>query len=181
MSSKIITYQDITRKILFIRGQKVMIDNDLAGLYGVTTKVLNQAAKRNLRRFPEDFMFTLSRQEKEEVVTNCDHLRALKFSPNFPRVFTEQGIAMLSTVLNSARAIDVNIAIMRVFVQLREILLAHKELAYKLNDLEGKVGKHDKEIKLIFEAIRQLMAPPPEKPKGKIGFYVEEEDCNDQE
>lgn len=158
-----------------------MIDNDLAGLYGVTTKVLNQAAKRNLRRFPEDFMFTLSRQEKEEVVTNCDHLRALKFSPNFPRVFTEQGIAMLSTVLNSARAIDVNIAIMRVFVQLRETLLAHKELAYKLNDLEGKVGKHDKEIKLIFEAIRQLMAPPPEKPKGKIGFYVEEEDCNDQE
>lgn len=164
MSSKIISHQDITKRILFIRGQKVMIDNDLAGLYGVTTKALNQAVKRNLRRFPEDFMFTLSIKEKEEVVTNCDHLRALKFSPNLPRVFTEQGIAMLSTVLNSERAIDVNIAIMRVFVQLRETLLAHKELAHKLNDLERRVGKHDEEINLIFEAIRQLMIQP-EKPK----------------
>ena len=116
-------------------------------------------------------MFRLTESEKMEVVTNCDHLGSLKFSPQLPSVFTEQGVAMLSSVLNSDRAVTVNIQIMRAFVRLREILSTHKELAYKLEQLEGKIEKHDAEIQAIFEAIRQLMAPPPEKPKGRIGFH----------
>lgn len=160
----------IEQKILLIRGHKVMIDRDIASLYGVSTKVLNQAVRRNSTRFPEDFMFRLTLCEKNEVVTNCDHLKVLKFSPQLPHVFTEQGVAMLSSVLNSERAIQVNIAVMRVFVKLRQILSAHKELAHKLTELERKIEKHDSEIKGIFEAIRQLMAPP-EKPSRRIGFH----------
>jgi phage regulator Rha-like protein len=162
----------IEKKILVIREQKVMLDRDLAVLYGVTTKILNQAVKRNIERFPEDFMFKLTKNEKEEVVTNCDHLKILKFSPQLPYVFTEQGVAMLSSVLRSKRAIQVNIAIMRTFVKLREIFSTHKELVHKLNELERKFEKHDVEIHAIFEAIRQLMALP-EKTKKKIGFVKE--------
>lgn len=142
-----------------------MLDKDLARLYGVPTKVLNQAVKRNIKRFPEDFMFRLTRIEKEEVVTICDHLTSLKFSSQLPYAFTEQGVAMLSSVLHSERAIQVNIAVMRAFVKLRQILSTHKELAYKLSELEKRIEKHDEEIKAIFDAIRQLMKPLPEKPK----------------
>ncbi|MBI1884056.1 MAG: ORF6N domain-containing protein [Chlamydiae bacterium] len=162
----------IEQKILMIRGYRVMMDKDLARLYGVPTKVLNQAVKRNIERFPEDFMFRLSPTEKDKVVTNCDHLSSLKFSPQLPSAFTEQGVAMLSSVLRSERAVQVNIAIMRVFVKLREILSTHKDLAQKLSQLERKIEKHDGEIHAIFEAIRQLMAVP-EKPKRKIGFHIE--------
>ena len=172
MSSVSIPHERIERKIYFIRGRKVMLDRDLAALYGVETKVLNQAVKRNLRRFPSDFMFRLTQAEKEKVVTFCDHLKVLKFSPQLPNAFTQEGIAMLSSVLNSDRAIDVNIAIMRTFVKLREVLAAHKELAQKFRELEHRVGRHDEKIQDIFEAIRQLMSPP-EKPKGRIGFYKE--------
>ena len=161
----------IEKKILLIRYHKVMIDRDLADLYGVTTKALNQAVKRNKDRFPEDFMFPLSKQEKEEVVTNCDHLKSIKFSPQLPNVFTEQGVAMLSSVLKSRRAIQVNIAIMRVFVRFRGILALHKDLSYKLKELERKIEKHDVEIQTIFQAIRKLMQPPEEKPKKRIGFH----------
>jgi len=169
MASKLIPQEIIEQKILMIREQKVMLDTDLASLYGVSTKVLNQAVKRNINRFPEDFIFKLTDIEKEEVVTICDHLKSLKFSPQLPHAFTEQGVAMLSSVLKSERAVQVNIAIMRAFVKLRQILSTHKELAHKLSELERKIEKHDTRIQAIFEAIRQLMTPP-EKPKGQIGF-----------
>jgi len=172
MKKKLVKNEVIERKILIIRGQRVMLDNDLANLYGVSTKVLNQAVKRNTKRFPQDFMFKLTKIEKEEVVTICDHLRPLKFSPQLPCAFTEQGVAMLSSILNSERAVQVNIAIMRAFVKLRHILSTNKELAYKLNELERKIEKHDEAIKTIFKAIRQLMEPPSQKSKREIGFHV---------
>lgn len=164
----------IEDKIFLIRGQKAMMDRDLAGLYGVATKVLNQAVKRNLKRFPKDFMFQLTPSEKNELVTNCDRFKTLKHSTSTPFAFTEQGVAMLSSVLNSERAIEVNIAIMRVFVKIREMIATNKELAHKLNQLERKYEKHDEEIKLIFDAIRQLMIPPGPKRK-RIGFLREGE------
>ena len=121
-------------------------------------------------------MFRLSEKEWKELITNCDNLGALKFSPATPFAFTEQGVAMLSGILRSPKAVKVNIAIMRVFVKLRQILSTHKELAYKLNELERKIEKHDGEICSIFEAIRQLMAPP-EKPKRRIGFRTSADEC----
>jgi hypothetical protein len=162
----------ISSKIFIIRCKKVMLDSDLALLYGVQTKRLNEQVKRNGKRFPEDFMFQLTTKEKEEVVANCDHLKFLKFSPHLPLAFTEQGVAMLSGVLNSNRAIKVNIQIIRAFVKLRQLLSTHKELAYKLEELERRIAKHDVEIKDIFEAIRQLMITP-EEPKRRIGFHTD--------
>ena len=137
------------------------------------TKALNQAVKRNERRFPPDFMFRLTKEEKKELVTNCDRFQTLKHSSASPSAFTEQGLAMLSSVLNNERAIQVNIAIMRVFVRLRQLLGSHKELARKLEELEGHLKDHDKQIQTIFSAIRQLMAGP-EKPPKKIGFQLRE-------
>ncbi len=169
----IILLENVESRIFLIRGQKVMLDRDLAGLYGVATKVLNQAVKRNIKRFPDDFMFKLTPSEKNELVTICDRFITLKHSIVAPYAFTEQGVAMLSSVLNSERAVQVNIAIMRAFVKLREILSTHKELAYKLAELEQKIEKHDEEIKAIFDAIRQLTAPPEPREK-KIGFRVRE-------
>jgi len=136
----------IERFIYVIRGQKVMLDNDLAELYGVETKVLNQAVKRNMARFPDDFMFRLNDKEKEQVVTNCDHLKKLKFSPVQPFAFTEQGVAMLSSVLRSTRAIEINIAIMRTFVKLRHILADNSAL-------RKKIEEHDEKIKYIFSIL----------------------------
>src|SRR5579859_1552742 len=118
----------VMSKILLIRGRKVMIDRDLAELYGVTTKQMNQQVKRNLKRFPEDFMFQLTTEEKEEVVTFCDHLDTLKYSPVLPYVFTEHGAVMLASVLNSDRAIEVNIQIVRIFTRMREILMTNQEV-----------------------------------------------------
>jgi hypothetical protein len=169
---ELIQHEAIEQRIFSVRGQKVMLDRDLAELYGVGTKVLNQAVKRNIKRFPDDFMFKLTQLEKNELVTNCDRFRTLKHSTVTPYAFTEQGVAMLSTVINSERAIQVNITIMRTFVKLRQLSYAHKELAHKLNELERKIGKHDEDIKVIFEAIHQLMIPP-EKPRRKIGFRRE--------
>jgi hypothetical protein len=163
----------IERIIFFIRGQKIILDRDLADLYEVTTKALNQAVKRNERRFPPDFMFRLTKEEKKELVTNCDRFQTLKHSSASPSAFTEQGVAMLSSVLNNERAIQVNIAIMRAFVRLRQLLGSHKELARKLEELEGHLKDHDKQIQTIFSAIRQLMTPP-ESPRKKIGFHVRE-------
>lgn len=163
----------IETRILLIRGQKVMIDTDIAVLYGVSTKVLNQAVKRNIERFPLDFMFELTSQEKEEVVTNCDHLKKLKFSPNFPKAFTEHGAIMLASVLNSPRAVEASIYVVRAFVRLREILDSHKDLAQKLKELESKFEGHDEQIRDIIEAINQLLLPP-EKPKRQMGFQVKE-------
>lgn len=170
-SRAIIPTEPIERHILLIRGQKVMLDADLAELYAVPTKALNQAVSRNRTRFPEDFMFRLTTGEKREVVTNCDHLARLRFSPALPLAFTEQGVAMLSSVLRSERAVQVNIAIMRAFVKLREMLASHADLAKELAKMEKK---YDAQFKVVFDAIRGLMASPA-KPRRRIGFRAGEE------
>jgi hypothetical protein len=159
----------IEKKIYIIRNQRVMLSSDLAELYCVETRALNQAVKRNIERFPEDFMFQLDDNEfknlKSQIVTSCwGGMRRAN-----PYAFTEQGIAMLSSVLKSDRAIKVNIEIMRTFVKIRKMISQHKDLADKLTQLEIKTEKHDKDIKAIIDAIRQLMTPP-EKTKRKIGF-----------
>jgi len=171
---ELIPVKMIERKIYLIRGQKVMLDKDLALLYGVKPIRLREQVKRNIKRFPEDFMFQLNNHEIDSMVSQNAIPSRKHLGGYSPYVFTEQGVAMLATVLNSERAIQVNIAIMRAFVKLREILSTHKELAHKLSQLERKIEKHDEEIKLIFDAIRQLMAPPVPK-KKKIGFQREGE------
>ena len=165
-----IPIERIEQAILLIRGQKVMLDADLAVLYEVPTKALNQAVKRNERRFPPDFMFRLTKKEKGELVTNCDRFERLKHSSALPRAFTEQGVSMLSSVLKSDRAIDVNVEIMRAFVRLRQLMATHTDLARKLTALEQK---YDKQFKVVFDAIRALMSPTA-KPRKKIGFVVKE-------
>ena len=170
----LVPLERIERSILLIRGQKVMLDRDLAQLYGVETRALNQAVRRNIDRFPADFMFHLTREEIlriSQFVTSSGHpgVRTLKFSKNV-MVFTEHGVAMLSSVLNSSRAVQVNIQIMRTFAKLREIISQHKDLARRLDELEKK---YDAQFKIVFDAIRQLMASPEPK-KRPIGFLVEE-------
>jgi hypothetical protein len=171
----------IERMILLVRGHKVMLDRDLAALYDVETKALNQAVKRNLDRFPEDFMFELTWEEVESLpaVTNAMSERETRLRSQSvtlkrgqhmkyrPRVFTEQGVAMLSSVLRSKRAVNVNIEVMRAFVRLRSILAAHADLARRLDELEAK---YDKQFAVVFEAIRGLMAQPDEPTRGRIGF-----------
>jgi hypothetical protein len=175
MNEELVPHEAIEQKIYLIRGQKVMLDRDLAKLYGVRTFVLNQAVKRNIERFPEDFMFSLTREEimrvSQIVISSEKPDITIKFANNI-NAFTEYGILMLSSALNSPRAIQMNIQIMRVFVRLRQILATHKELALKLEQLEVKVGVLDSEVKAIFDAIKQLMSLPPDKPK-KIGFLKE--------
>ncbi|MCX5714017.1 MAG: ORF6N domain-containing protein [Candidatus Omnitrophica bacterium] len=168
----LIPQEIIENKIYLTRGRKVMMDSDLAKLYRVKTFNLNKAVNRNLDRFPEDFMFQLSREEAKDLIFQFG-ISSWGGVRKLPYVFTEQGVAMLSSVLRSKRAIQVNIAIMRTFVKLKAILSTHKELAHKLNELERKIEKHDVDIQSVFEAIRQLMAPPPEKPRRMIGFKQE--------
>jgi hypothetical protein len=163
----------VERTILLVRGQKVILDADLAKLYGVTTKRLNQQVKRNSDRFPEDFMFRLTQKEKDKVVANCNHLSNLRFSPALPHAFTEHGTIMAASVLNTPRAIESSIFVVRAFVGLRQILATHTELARKFLELEAHLKDHDQQIQAIFEAIHQLMAPP-EKPKKKIGYTAKE-------
>lgn len=163
----------IASRILSLRGQKVMIDADLAELYGVTTKALNQAVKRNLARFPDDFMFQLTAEEKQEVVTNCDHLRKLRFSKTLPHAFTEHGAIQAANVLNSPQAVEVGVYVVRAFVRLRELLASNKELAQRLDELEQRIERklatHDQAIAGLIQALRQMMAP--EEPKRRpIGF-----------
>lgn len=173
------------RHILLIRSQKVMLDADLAQLYGVETRVLNQAVKRNIDRFPEDFMFQLTEHEAEVL----NRTRPLSLKPGsdlnssqivmssrkhrgkayLPYAFTEHGVAMLSSVLRSDRAVQVNIAIMRAFVRLRQMLSSNEDLARKLIEMEKK---YDADFKIVFDALRQLMGPPPAKPRSEIGFHT---------
>jgi hypothetical protein len=158
----------IEKAILLIRGQKVMLDRDLAELYAVETGALNRAVKRNIQRFPEDFMFQITDEEAERLRCQTGISKRGRGGRRYlPYVFTEQGVAMLSSVLNSERAIEVNIAIMRVFVRLREMMATHKELAFKLIELEERLEGHDEQIQNIFEAIRQLITPP-EPPRKRI-------------
>ncbi len=171
----LITDEKIVQKIYNIREQKVMLDQDLAELYGVQTKVLNQSVKRNLKRFPKDFMFQLTKDEfedlKSQIVTTSWGGRRTS-----PYVFTEQGVAMLSSVLNSDTAIEVNIQIIRIFSRIREIVSANTDVLLKLEQVENrllmnqeKVSQHEEEITLIFKYLKQLLNPPtPER--GKIGF-----------
>ena len=194
MSKQMIPVEQIAQLIYLIRGQKVMLDFDLAALYGVATKVLNQAVKRNRERFPNDFLFQLTDEEmrfsRSQFVTlksqavddqpipanwsqSVTSFRKHRGKRYRPFAFTEQGVAMLSSVLNSERAVKVNIAIMRAFVKLRKTLETNRKLARKFSDLERRVVKHDKEITAIIEAIRQLMAPA-EKPRREIWFHVRE-------
>lgn len=166
--------EEVASRILLIRGEKVMVDADLAELYGVATKGLNQAVKRNGERFPDEFMFQLSQTEKDEVVTNCDHLVKLKFSKTLPYAFTEHGALMVATVLNTQRAVEVSLYVVRAFVKLRELLASNKELAAKLNELEHKLESHDQAIAGLINAIRELMKPPDTK-KRPIGFVTPQE------
>ncbi len=168
-SPNLVPAEIIENKIFLLRGRKAMLDKDLARLYGVTTGNLNKAVKRNIERFPEDFMFKLTKDEEKILRFQIGSLKRGQHPKYLSYAFTEQGVAMLSSVLRSKKAIQVNIAIMRVFVRLKEIISTHKELAYKLTELERKIEKHDEEICSIFEAIRQLMAPP-EKKRRRIGF-----------
>ena len=188
MNKEIVPADQIALRIRNFRGEKVLLDFDLAALYGVETRVLNQAVKRNADRVPSDFMFQLSVEETEmisqrvtsstgqtvsdssQIVMSPGKHRGKRYRPY---AFSEQGVAMLSSVLNSERAIKVNIAIVRAFVELRQILETNRELAKKFSELERRVGKHDEEIDAILEAIRQLMAPP-DRPRREIGFHVRE-------
>ena len=162
----------IETKIFLIRNQRVMIDRDLAELYGIETKVLNQAVKRNISRFPDDFMFKLDFFETNQLVTNCDRFALLKHSSSTPYVFTEQGVAMLSSVLNNLRAIKVNIAIMRVFIKVKEFAFSYKILEDKIKGLEKKHNNHSDKIDKIFVALNNLIRGEKEKKKGRneIGF-----------
>lgn len=163
--------EDIATRIFFIRGERVMLDFDLATLYQVETRVLKQQIRRNLDRFPDDFMFQLTKTEWQKLVTNCDNLGPLKFTPSTPFAFTEQGVAMLSSILKSKKAIEVNIAIMRTFVHLRKILNTNKELAKKIDALEMK---YDEQFQIIFDAIRRLIRQE-NKPRRRIGFETEKD------
>ena len=164
----------IASKIYLIRGMKIILDRDLAELYGVETGALNRAVKRNAERFPEDFMFQITGEEAELLRCQTGISKPGRGGRRYlAYAFSEQGVAMLSSVLNSERAIEVNIAIMRAFVQLRKTLDSHAELERKLADLEKRFESHDEQIQAIFEAIRQLMAPPDKKVK-KIGFTARE-------
>jgi len=168
----LIPQETIENKILSLRGKRVMLDKDLAKLYGVETKYLKRQVRRNLDRFPSDFMLKLSKQEfknwrRQFVTSNSTDKMGLRYSPY---AFTEPGVAMLSSVLNSNRAIHVNIQIIRTFIKLRQLLLAHADLKRKIEAMEKKYDKH---FRIVFEAVRKLLEPPPEKPKRRIGFHTQ--------
>lgn len=160
----------IAARILFIRSQKVILDVDLATLYGVTTKRLNEQVKRNNERFPADFLFQLTTAERLEVVANCDHLRNLKFSRTDPYAFTEHGVIMAASVLNSKKAIEVSVLVVRTFVKLRQLLSSNVEMRHKLIELENRLENHDDAIKALFSAMHQLMDAPKASNKPKVGF-----------
>ena len=165
----LIPAERVESRILEIRSLKVMLDADIAELFGVETRALNQAVKRNIDRFPEDFMFKLTGKEKAEVITNCDHLSKLKYSKALPHAFTEHGAIMAANVLNSPRAVAASVLIVRAFIKMRETLVSHKELAGKLKELERRLDIRDEDIAFLFEAIKRLSAPPKTK-RDKIGF-----------
>jgi len=167
--SVLIPNELVEERIFLIRDHKVMIDRDLAQLYGVETKYLNRQVRRNINRFPDEFMFQLTIEEKNELVTNWHRFESLKHSSNLPFCFTEHGVAMLASVLNSERAVKMSIHIVKTFVKLRKVISTHKELAAQLEKLENIVEQHDSSIKAIFEAIQQMLAPP-EKSRRKIGY-----------
>jgi DNA-binding transcriptional MerR regulator len=174
MTTKLIPAPNIAQRIHLVRSKRIMLDRDLATLYGVTTGNLNKAMKRNLDRFPADFMFQLTAEEARSLRFQFGSLKRGRNIKYLPHAFTQEGVAMLSSVLRSQRAVRVNIAIMRAFVQLRDLLDNNRELARRFEELETRVGRHDGEIREIIEAIRQLLAVPATPPKRAIGFQVRE-------
>lgn len=169
MSGAVVKALPLGERILTLRGHRVILDADLAELYGVTTKRLNEQVKRNADRFPSDFMFRLTTREKAEVVANCDHLQRLKFSPVIPCAFTEHGAVMAASVLNSPEAVEASVFVVRAFIAMRDALASSQALARKLLELERRVGGHDETITALVSAIRQLMETPAPK-RRKIGF-----------
>ena len=164
----------IMDKIILIRGQQVMISNDLAELYGVTTKRLNEQAKRNIKRFPQHFMFQLNEQEKDKVVAICDHLQNIKYSPYLPYVFTEYGTVMLANILYSDRAIQASIRIVEIYIKIREDILSNKDLLLKMEQLEKRMGAQDEKIILVFQYLKSFI-DTKDKPRKRIGFQREDE------
>ena len=161
-------------RIITVRGERVILDLDLATLYGVTTKALNQAVKRNAVRFPNDFAFSLAGEEKAEVVTNCDYLARLKFSPALPRAFTEHGALMAANVLNSSRAVTMSLYIVRAFVKMREQQAANVAVLKRLAEIDKTLLLHDGALRDIYQKLRPLLEPSPPPPKPQIGFHVKE-------
>lgn len=170
--SPVIPQEMIDRRILLIRGHRVIVDADLALLFGVSTKALNQAVKRNADRFPEDFSFRMTAKEKAEVVTNCDHLSKLRFTRVRPNAFTEHDAIMAANVLNSPGAIRARVAVVRAFVRLRQAWSTHREQERKLVDLERRIGRHDEALAELLEALRSLMDPSPAPRRERIGFHA---------
>lgn len=173
----LVPVESIAGCILVLRGQKVILDADLARLYGVSTKRLNEQVRRNRARFPKDFIFELTSEEKSELVANCDRFNPLKHSTVFPHAFTEHGAVMAASILNTPTAVKVSVYVVRAFIKLRELLSSHAELSQKLQELESRVearlDSHDEQIGALIEAIRELMSPP-EKPQRRIGFRTRE-------
>jgi len=162
-------------RIIEVRGVKVLLDADLAELYAVSTKSLNQAIKRNRQKFPPDFMFRLTKGEKEEVVTNCDHLQRLKFSHSLPLAFTEHGALMAANVLNSGRAVAMSVYIIRAFLKLRETLVANQAVLKRLAEIDKTLLQHDTALRDIYGKLRPLLQPPPAPPRRRIGFRKDEQ------
>lgn len=162
---------EIEHRILLIRGTKVIVDADLAALYGVPTKRLNEQVKRNANRFPTDFVFSLNAEEKSQLVADCDHLEKLKFSKTNPLAFTEHGAIMAASVLNSQRAIETSIFIVRAFIGMRAIVAEQKELQQKILKIENRLSEHDQDIVQLVGLIKKLLAPDPPPKKRRIGFY----------
>lgn len=162
--------EPIESLILTIRGCKVLIDADLAAIYGVENRALNQAVKRNSERFPKDFIFQLNAAEKLEVITNCDHLARLKFAKSLPFAFTEHGALMAATVLSSPRAVAMSVYVVRAFIQMREQLEANREILKRLTEIDKTLLGHDSVLREIYQKLLPLLQPPPETPKRRIGF-----------
>jgi hypothetical protein len=160
--------------ILTIRGSKVLIDADLAAIYGVETRALNQAVKRNSERFPKDFIFQLNAGEKLKVITNCDHLARLKFAKSLPFAFTEHGALMAATVLNSPEAVAMSVYVVRAFIQMREQLAANREVLKRLTEIDKTLLEHDSVLRDIYRKLLPLLQSPPEPPKRRIGFGPED-------
>ena len=161
-------------RIIEVRGVKVLLDADLAELYAASTKVLNQAIKRNRQKFPPDFMFRLTKDEKAEVVTNCDHLQRLKFSHSLPLAFTEHGALMAANVLNSPKAVAMSVYIIRAFMKLRETLVANQTILKRLAEIDKTLLQHDTALRDIYRKLLPLLQPPPDPPKRRIGFRKDE-------
>ncbi|CAB1078935.1 hypothetical protein D1AOALGA4SA_6654 [Olavius algarvensis Delta 1 endosymbiont] len=167
----LVPVEKIEHRILLIRYEKVIADAGLAEFYGVPTKRLNEQVKRNKERFPDDFMFQLSAEEKSEVVANCDHLSKLKYSSSLPYVFTEHGAIMAASVLNSSRAVEVSVFIVRAFVKLRRMIAENKELSRRIVQIERHLADHDNQILELVKVIKQLLKPDPPPKKRRIGFH----------